>query len=246
MLKHLFVVSLFITVPASQAQVRVVESSPQSVRSGVAQPIDAVNVQTKVYLELQALKEEVSQLRGMVEEQAHELSRLKQQQMDNYLDLDKRLGALPRRPTGNSVDDSLNSTLPPATATNAPVSDQLGEAEVYAAAYDLLKQRQIDSAVTAFKDHLSRFPNGAYTGNSFYWLGEIYLLKNDLPQSRDWFTKLLENFPNDRKVPDAQFKLGKVYHLLGDKARSKALLSDVAAGNGDSARLAKQYLQENF
>lgn len=252
MLKHLLVVSLFIAVPTVQAQVRVVESSPQSLRSGVAQPIDAVNVQTKVYLELQALKEEVSQLRGMVEEQAHELSRLKQQQMDNYLDLDKRLGAQPKGGANNTFGSPGPSLRPSetrpseTTAVTPAAGGALGEAEVYAAAYDLLKQRQIDSAVAAFKDHLSRFPEGAYTGNSYYWLGEIFLLKNDLQQSRDWFSKLLEKFPNDRKVPDAQFKLGKVHHLLGDSAQAKALLADVAAGNGDSARLAKQYLQENF
>ncbi|MGM8227225.1 YbgF trimerization domain-containing protein [Cellvibrio sp. ARAG 10.3] len=217
----------------------------------MAQPIESVNAQTNAYFELQSLKEEVSLLRGLVEEQAHEISRLKQQQMDNYMDLDKRLTALSGR-SGNpaSVDAPL---LPPSPVENAgggvspPNSNSaLGEAEVYAAAYNLLKQRQIDAAIAAFKDHLTRFPNGAYAGNSYYWLGEIYLLKNELPDSRDWFSQLLEKFPNDRKVPDAKFKLGKVYHLLGENDRARKLLEDVAAGSGDSARLARQYMQENF
>lgn len=251
MSKYLLAVILFIAFPASQAQVRVVESTPQRAVSGVAQPIESVsvNAQTNAYFELQSLKEEVSQLRGLVEEQAHEISRLKQQQMDNYIDLDKRISALSGR-SGNSgaVDASI---LPPSSAETAGAgvsntNSGLGEAEVYAAAYDLLKQRQIDPAITAFKDHLSRFPNGAYAGNSYYWLGEIYLLKNELSQSRDWFGQLLDKFPRDRKIPDAKFKLGKVYHLLGDNARAQSLLNEVAGGSGDSARLAKQYLQENF
>ncbi|HSX84047.1 MAG TPA: YbgF trimerization domain-containing protein [Cellvibrio sp.] len=250
MSKYLLAAVLFIAVPVSQAQVRVVESSPQRPLSGVAQPIESVNAQTNAYFELQSLKEEVSLLRGLVEEQAHEISRLKQQQMDNYLDLDKRLNALSGGSNPAPVDTHL---LPPSPVESAgggvstPNSNSaFGEAEVYAAAYNLLKQRQIDPAIAAFKDHLSRFPDGAYAGNSYYWLGEIYLLKNELSDSRDWFTQLLEKFPNDRKVPDAKFKLGKVYHLLGEDDQGKKLLEGVAAGSGDSARLAKQYLQENF
>ncbi|MGB3609145.1 MAG: YbgF trimerization domain-containing protein [Cellvibrio sp.] len=216
----------------------------------MAQPIESVNAQTNAYFELQSLKEEVSLLRGLVEEQAHEISRLKQQQMDNYIDLDKRLSALSGR-GGLAPVDSSNLSPSPVESTGGGVSPRasgnaLGEAEVYASAYNLLKQRQIDPAIAAFKDHLSRFPNGAYAGNSYYWLGEIYLLKNELADSREWFTQLLEKFPTDRKVPDAKFKLGKVYHMLGDNTQAKKLLQEVAGGSGDSARLAKQYLQENF
>lgn len=257
MLKHLLAVVLISAVPLAEAQVRVVESSPQSKRSGVAQPvgvgqpIESVNSQTSAYFELQSMKEEISQLRGMVEEQAHEIARLKQQQTDNYLDLDKRLSNLSAGHSGgNPVTApparSSQTSAPETNISNSVSGGALGDAEAYGEAYDLLKQRQIDSAITAFKDYLKRFPSGAYSGNAFYWLGEIYLLKDDLAQSRDWFKKLLDTYPNDRKVPDAKFKLGKVYHLLGDTSLAKPLLIDVSSGTGDSARLAKQYLQENF
>lgn len=256
MYKHLLAVVLIAAVSSSQAQVRVVESSPQSVRSGVGSSPPAnvgmqVGMQTDVLSEIQALKFEIATLRGMVEEQAHEISRLKQQQTENYLDLDTRLGALSggaavRVPTlGSPSVAPINSSVSGAPVTTPSVSGG-NDAEVYAAAYDLLRQRQYDAAVTALKDYLTRFPSGAYAGNSFYWLGEIYLLKEDLPQARDWFDKLLTNFPNDRKVADAKFKLGKVYHLLGDNQKAKTVLGEVAAGTGDAARLARQYLQDNF
>jgi tol-pal system protein YbgF len=109
-----------------------------------------------------------------------------------------------------------------------------------------LRQRQYDAATTAFKDYLVRFPRGAYAGNSYYWLGEIFLLKEDFPQARDYFDKLLTEFPQDRKVSDTKFKLGKVYHLLGDNPSAQRLLNEVAGESGDAARLARQYLQENI
>lgn len=257
MYKHLLAAVFIAAVSSSQAQVRVVESSTQSIRSGVGQTTaSTVGMQTDVLSEIQALKFEIATLRGLVEEQAHLISRLKQQQDDNYLDLDKRVSALngsssavSNRPVTGSVvaQPSSNVSLPATAVVSAPTPTAgAGDAEVYAAAYDLLRQRQYDGAVIALKDYLNRFPAGAYAGNSYYWLGEIYLLKEDLPQARDWFGKLLTDFPQDRKVADAQFKLGKVYHLLGNNDRAQELLNGVSTGTSDAARLARQYLQENF
>lgn len=256
MYKHLLAIALFAVASSSQAQVRVVESSPQSVRSGAGSlPVDAAGAQTDIFSEIQALKFEIANLRGLVEEQAYELTRLKQLQMDGYVDLDQRISSLnggapasngsanasaKPKPASSSSSVStapVNVALPPATASDA---------EVYTAAYDLLRERQYDAAIIALKDYLDRFPAGSYAGNSYYWLGELYLVKEKLPEAQDWFSRLLKDFPNDRKVPDSQFKLGKVYHLQGDNTQAKALLNKAASGNSDAARLARQYLQDNF
>ncbi|HWV15226.1 MAG TPA: YbgF trimerization domain-containing protein [Cellvibrio sp.] len=253
MLKHLIAVALVVAVPVVEAQVRVVESTPQSVRSGVNRQQESIEQKTESYDKIQSLQQEVSELRAMLEEQGHQLSRLKQQQLDNYMDLDRRVSILTTGGAKPSVSDAPVDAAVPATApaidASATVEEGAGgvsEADEYKAAYDLLRQRQIDPAMTAFKAYLKKYPNGEFAGNSCYWLGEIFLLKNQLPQSREWFTKLIEGFPSSSKIPDAKFKLGKVYHLQGDKARAKSLLLEVAGGSGDSARLAKQYLNENF
>ncbi|MDO3382122.1 YbgF trimerization domain-containing protein [Gilvimarinus algae] len=248
-----------------QAQVQVIDSSPQAARpSANAGQSPNANQQAELFYQLQTLQQEVMNLRGMVEEQAFEIKRLKQQRLDDYLDLDRRVSALT---TGGSFSSAPAYSLPPAgtepdlsaqstpvtapsatdTAPQVPLAaDGRSEADVYGAAYDLLKQRQVDASIAAFKDHLARFPRGEYAGNSYYWLGEIYLLKNDLPAAQQWFGDLLAEFPDNRKVPDAQFKLGKVYHLQGNDARAKELLSIVASSNADASRLADQYLKENF
>lgn len=250
MVKYLLTVVLFAAVSSSQAQVRVVESSPQSTRSGVGvSPAQSASIQTDVLSEIQALKYEIATLRGMVEEQAHEISRLKQQQTENYLDLDRRLGGGNASSTSGFVPvapANSGASAAPVTPPSTPAAASGGDAEVYAAAYDLLRERQYDAATEAFKNYLKRFPKGAYAGNSYYWLGEIYLLKEDLAQARDHFEKLLVEFPYDRKVPDTKYKLGRVYHQLGDNASARRLLDEAAADSGDAARLARQYLQDNF
>ncbi|MGB2466418.1 MAG: YbgF trimerization domain-containing protein, partial [Porticoccaceae bacterium] len=67
-------------------------------------PQRAVDGQGDRYYQMQVLQEEVQMLRGMVEELNYELQQLKQRQMDDYLDIDRRLSAqVPGAAAGNPV-----------------------------------------------------------------------------------------------------------------------------------------------
>lgn len=248
MLKNLLAVVLVASAPVLQAQVRVIESSPQSNRSGVAQSDLPASAESDVYSQIRALQEEVALLRGLLEEQSYELKQLKQLQLDNYMDLDRRLSGGARPVTSAaSIDVSPIATAPvTASIPGAQLPESASESDVYKAAYDLLNQKDFDGSVAAFKEHLNRFPNGDFASNSHYWLGKIAMLKKDYPQAKSWFTELIANFPSAAKVPDAQLDLGKVYFLMGDKAKAKSLLSEVAAGSNDAARLAQKFLSDNF
>jgi tol-pal system protein YbgF len=246
MLKNLLAVVLIAAAPVLQAQVRVVESSPQGVRSGVAQAGLPAAAQSDVYSQISALQNEVAELRGLIEEQAHQLKQLKQLQLDNYIDLDRRLSGGATGPSNKSNVEDAPISLTPSAEMTSRFPDSASESDVYKAAYDLLNQKDFDGAVSGFKEHLNRFPNGTFASNSHYWLGKIAMLKKDYPQAKSWFSDLIANFPGAAKVPDAQLDLGKVYFLMGDKAKSRSLLNEVAAGSSDAARLAQKFLTDNF
>lgn len=245
MIKYSSAAILVMAASLSQAQVRVVDSQPTM--SSTPPPSQVASRQqsgtsdqvVELYYQLQTLQQEVQQLRGIVEEQAHELRQLKQQHMDDYLDLDRRLSqsggaaAAPKGATGSTV------------VNGAPVAkDELSD---YRAAIDLvLKQQDYDNGIVALEKHLAQYPDGRYAANAQYWLGQIYLLKNQLEQARQWFVAMLQDHPSHQKAPEAKFKLGKVYDLLGDKAQAKALLEEVAASNTNAAGLAREYLRQNF
>mgnify|MGYP006189534791 CR=1 FL=1 len=108
MLKNLIAVALIASAPVLQAQVRVVESSPQGFGSGVAQPSMPASAESDVYSQIRSLQEEISTLRGLVEEQAYELKQLKQLQLDNYMDLDRRLLEAVVATVGNALDYRLD------------------------------------------------------------------------------------------------------------------------------------------
>lgn len=149
MLKRAIALLCCIAVPAVEAQVRVVDSSPQSVRSGVNRQQESIEQKTESYNQIQSLLQEVSELRALVEEQGHEISRLKQLQLDNYVDLDRRVSFL----TGNASakakesDASADSHTSTATAVSPSANNGVSEADEYKAAYDLLRQRQVDESL---------------------------------------------------------------------------------------------------
>jgi len=240
---------------STQAQVEVVESnnrlleSPQfsstaPAVSSVASPVP--NNQADLFYQLQTLQQEVRQLRGLMEEQAYELKRLKQQRLDDYVNLDRRLSGSNSGAVNSSegVVSASNPETIPASQTTAQAPDEM---QRYRTAIDLvLRKKDYVQAVTAFNQYLRDFPQGKYAPNCQYWLGEIYLLQSDLEQAREWFSRLVTDFPEHGKASDASFKLGTVYHKLGDLDQAKILLSKVASGDSNASRLANSYLSENF
>lgn len=250
MLKPIIAATLLVAAPVLQAQVEVVDSQPLSSGGGSAEPAQgqgASEVQMEMYFQLQELQQEISELRGLVEEQSHEIQRLKQQRMEDYLDLDSRIGELSQ---GGGISGSLRpGGAQSDRAQRRPQgsdADRQTETEKYRDAYELLRDRDIDGAIEAFNSYLEEYPDGNFAGNSHYWLGEIYLLKEDLDESQRWFERLLDRFPNDRKKADTQYKLGRVYHQQGEDGRARELLQEVASGTSDAARLARQYLNDNL
>lgn len=243
MLRPLIAVAIFVTAPVL-AQVRVVESTPRGVTPGVAQTQYAEPANSDVYSQIRALQEEITTLRGLIEEQSYELNKLKQLQLDNYMELDRRLsGGTPSVP---QVTSSVSSDEPLSDPMPLAAEDTRSEKEIYTAAYDLLNQRDYDSAMREFQLYLDRFPTGQYASNSCYWLGKIANQNGDYDQAKNWFAKLISEFPDASKVPDAKYDLGRVYFNMGDKVKAKAIMQDVAGGSSDASRLANKFLRDNF
>lgn len=223
------------------AQVTVVESRPTAQAATISGPVTPdANQQADLFYRLQALQQEILELRGLVEEQSFELNRLKQQRHDDYMDLDRRVAAL----SGGGGGGSFSST--PVVTADKGTKSGAGEEAAYKSAYGQLRQRDLLGAAKGFLAYLDQYPKGQFAANSQYWLGEIYLAESKLEQSKTWFERVLKDFPSDRKAPDAKYKLGTVLFQLGDKAKAKTLLQAVANSNADASRLAKDFLAQNY
>lgn len=202
-------------------------------------------------VQVQQLQEDVRRLNGVVEELLEEIQRLKEQSLERYVDLDRRLAS------GNVTVPSAASTTdaavtPPSVspAASSLVAEQPGEQAAYQYAYGLVKAREFSQAVTAFGDFLGEYPFGRYAPNAHYWLGELYLVLDppDPELARQNFKLLLDQYPTNPKVPDALYKLGRVQHLKGNRERAREYLDRVIRDYPDhpAARLAQDFLAQNF
>lgn len=248
-------VSAFAAAPVSEIGSQ--PSQPVSAAAPKVQPVPApAQPPTRdIHYQMQLLEDEVRTLRGLVEELNNEIRQQKKRQMDDYMDLDRRLSALTsagvsgqsgqQRPPAASGAGTTTATEKPNMASVSP-SASADESHHYEAAYKLLKDGKINEATAAFKSHIANYPNGKYVANAHYWLGEIYVLQNKLELARQSFTAVVDNYPIHRKAPDSTFKLGQVYFMLGNKAKAKEYLDKAASGNDNAARLAKGYLEKNF
>lgn len=215
-----------------------------------------------LFYQIQQLQQEVMRLNGKVEEQAHELRKLKEQSLQRYVDLDRRVsgaGPAPAAAAGASAAASgVSETVASPTlsgsgsGSESGAAEQPGEAEAYRAAYALVRGQQFKSAVAAFKQFLQDYPEGKYAPNAHYWLGELYLVTEpqDLESSRQSFVLLLDEYPDNSKAPDAMYKLGKVYFLKGNRDRAREymdrVIRDYGSSNSSAVKLAQDFIAENY
>jgi tol-pal system protein YbgF len=245
--------SCFALSTMAQAPVSDVSTSQNhvEVREGYASGATPVQVSGEndagsMFRQFQQLQDEVTALRGQLEEQGNELQKLKQQQQEDFANLDRRISG------GGTASNTSSSVAAPVTSNTASASQTPAAGNVagnsdgreeYEAAYSLLKAKDYSGASTAFKGFVSKYPQSEYAGNSWFWLGFVYQTQGDLDSAGKAFSSLIERFPNHSKVDDAKYNLGKIYNQQGKTDQARTLLKEVAAGSSKSAPLAKSYLE---
>ena len=213
------------------------DSSDQSYDQ--AQPATGDGRLTDLFYQIQLLQDEVAALRGQVEEQAFRIERMSREQGARYAEMDRRITEV----RGGTI--AVAPAAPP-TGAIGQGSGQQTERGSYRAAFGLVQSKQFDQAISAFDSLIVDYPNGQFTPNAFYWLGELYLAKDDLENARQNFVQIVTLYPDHAKVADALYKLGTVYHQLGDNSRALEYLDRVVREHpsGTAAGLARSYAQE--
>jgi tol-pal system protein YbgF len=94
-----------------------------------------------------------------------------------------------------------------ATAAAAGGGDN-AERDSYQKAFDLMKAGRYDEAIAAFRGFLARYPDGEYSANAQYWVGESNYVLRRFDEAAAEFGKVIDFFPDSGKAPDALLKLG--------------------------------------
>jgi tol-pal system protein YbgF len=218
-----------------------------------------VSGQAQLFMQLQQMQDELSRLRGTLEEQQNQIQQLKQESLERYQDLDRRIssgaaGAAPQNPSADGSAAAAGGAAAGAAAAQQqqqaqPASSEPGdpakEKLYYDAAFDLIKAKDFDKASQAFGAFLRKYPNSQYAGNAQYWLGEVNLAKGDLQGAGQAFAKVSQGYPGSPKVPDSLYKLADVERRLGNNDKARGILQQVVAQypGSSAAQLAQRDLK---
>ena len=194
--------------------------------------------------QLQLLKQEVMELRGLIEKLDYEIKRQKNVSDERYLELDARLQNLLKEKrkdeNGIGLEEQRSEALPDFELS--------GEKELYDTARQLIRNRQYEKSIDQLNNFIQSFPESQLMANAYYWLGQVYAAKidPDLELARQALAQVISYFPEHSKVPDAAFALGKVHFALGDCERAKALLAKVVDQYPDksAAKLSKNFMED--
>ena len=233
---------------AQAADKNLTEGSPKQELSGVVDSqVSGAGQLSELFYRIQVLQQDLKDLRGTMEEQSYLIKRLERSQKEQYLDLDNRLvqlGGADLESRAAQTEDKESSEEVTTLLNEVPEFDN--EREAYQYAFDLMRNRQYQESLAGFEEIIVAFPNGQYTPNAFYWIGELYLAQGDNEKSRQSFIQVISLYPDHQKVPDAMYKLGVVYFALGDNQSALRYLGQVQQEypNSSAAGLAARYSVE--
>ncbi|MCU0830533.1 MAG: tol-pal system protein YbgF [Rhizobiaceae bacterium] len=93
-------------------------------------------------------------------------------------------------------------------ATNQAVAAGLGDAELFDSAYNLVLAGDYSDAESAFREHVSRFPQSERASDARYWLGESQLGQAKYTEAAENFLSISRDYPQAARAPEALLKLG--------------------------------------
>lgn len=225
---------------SSHAQVTVVDAAPASNKSAPVakqQPKPTHNPNAQLLYQLQLLQDEMMRMRGMLEEQQHQIQQLKQQRLDDYVNLDKRLTALVQQggvapqtsspvttTTGGSTAVVKPNTGTATASKTAQPSTANAENQAFNAAYALVKEKKFSEALAAFRQFVKQYPKSDYVPNAHYWSGKLLLMENKLAEAKEAFIVIIDKYPEHDKVPGSLYQVAEINYTQENRDIAKQQL----------------------
>lgn len=238
---------MFSSISLQAADIEVVEGQPDVVGAGQSQrnpnyrPPTTVyrsgdstdplgegrpsDTQTELLLQLQALQTEVMELRGMVEQQAHQLKQLQQRRLDDYVDLDRRISELAGQPVSvKAPTEIVNEAAEPVaaiqeaaskTSTNKVVSTALTSTPAPAGS------NNAKSVVTVNENSTTIKVGDDEKGRDAYKAAYNKVKDRKFGDAKIAMVAFVGDYPGHRYVPNAYFWLGELHYHDSDLNQSK-------------------------
>ncbi|MCP4272521.1 MAG: tol-pal system protein YbgF [Gammaproteobacteria bacterium] len=262
--KSFFLFLFFLSSVLSAAEVTRSLSMEDKVRILEQQLAAANRMRAESQFEITNLKNEIRELRGIVEEQGYQLQQIVNRQRELYRDIDNRLAEQSNNEvaTGQKppvADTSLSSqqtttasnlgvkptTAPLTTPTEPVVVDNNQIRSEYDQIFPLVRTKRYDDAIAGYQQFIANYPDSIYVANSKYWLAQIYSVQRRTDEAEREYLSVAQQYPDSSKASDAWLKLGQLYESQNQSEKALNAYNQVVTqySNSTAAQIAINRLQ---
>ena len=178
---------------------------------------------TEMQNQIEALKQEVAQLKGDLEVAQHNLETTQTRQKDLYTDTDTRLRRI-EGGAGAGNGGVSNSGTAPANGTGAVPAVEEKDAKAFADANALSKSAKHKEAFAAFDTFLKEYPTSKLAPDALYGMGYSQFALKNYKSSIATQQKVIDLHPESPKVPDAMYNQANSQIQLGQVTNAKKTL----------------------
>ena len=227
-------------------------------RIGKLEEAAKVQPQLNLFTQLEALKLEMSKLRGQFEVLNNAIENTGKRQRDMYIDLDTRLRRLeqqggpapvPAAPAAATPAPAASVAAPPAIAASPPASvvtaaDPGAENHTYDAAQGQRRIGNYQGAIVAFQNFIKQYPKSNLAPRAQYWIGDSYFNLRDFKLAIASQQALIKTYPDSPSVPDAMLNIASSQIEMGESITGRRTLEDLVGKYpvSDAADKAKRRL----
>ena len=265
------IVELQRDVAMLQDQVRNVQKSLDekvtTIQTLVQQTLESVNNTNRTMAVMQdrfndAMKQQQQQVSGPVLTVTQKLDQMSEDfraVRESVLDMNTRMGKLDAKMADlQNLINTIKSPAPPPPGATSP-NGALGAPEAqagpppglsaetaYTNAYRDYLGGKYDLAMPEFNDYLKYFSNTQFASNVQFYIGDIYMKKQDYTNALQAFDNVLERFPDGNKTADAHYMKGMALMQLSRNDSAAREFKDVynSYPDTDLAAKAKARLKE--
>lgn len=162
--------------------------------------------------QIEALKQDVSKLRGQNEQLARDLSDAQRRQKD----------------LASGVDDRLRRFEPVKVALDGKeFAAEPVEKRDYDAAFAVFRKGDFGPAQTAFSDFLKRYPQSGYVSSAFFWLANAQYANREFKEALANFRAFASQFADHPRAPEALLSAANCQVELKDNRGARKTLDDL-------------------
>jgi tol-pal system protein YbgF len=180
-------------------------------------PTDQQSRLAELGVEVRALRDELEQMRGKVEELQFALEKAQLEREERS----KSRTSPGTPPEGSNPSAASSPSGTPSTGPGAEVA-------AYEEGFRLYRTEHYADAIARFNEFLQNFPSSEYADNALIWLGECYLKQGDPASAAVAFEDVVKKYPEGNKVPDALYRQGIALLEMGTKSGKEATFRPAA------------------